>query len=56
MKNKPPQFDLPVDGDVFNLIVESAVDGQRAQQEIEAARTDAFLAKKLEEKQQPQLF
>jgi hypothetical protein len=57
MKQKPQQFEIPdVSREVFNLMVESALDGERIRMEMEAARADALLAKRLEEKQQPELL
>jgi hypothetical protein len=52
MKHQAPQFELPQVEEVFNLVVESAVDGERARQETERARSEAFLAKIQEQEQQ----
>lgn len=56
MKNRPPQFEFNAAAEVFNLLVESALDGDRISRDIEKARTEAALARALEQKQQPQLL
>ena len=40
-KNKIPQYELPGSELIFNLRLESAVDGERVQQELDAARAVA---------------
>jgi hypothetical protein len=54
---QPPQFELPtVSREVFNLIVETAVDGERVQHEREAAGQRSQEARELEKQQQPPLL
>jgi hypothetical protein len=56
MKRSIPQFELPAVGEVFNLAMENAVDGERLSQEAEAAAQRQDEAKELESKQQPKLL
>jgi hypothetical protein len=57
MKTKAPQFEFPtVSHAVFNLLVESAVDGERVQRELEEARHRLWEAKQQAEEQQPELI
>jgi len=57
IKTKPPQFQLPTVGsEVFNLSGEVAIDGERLQQEKEAAAKQKLEAEEIEKKQQPNLI
>jgi hypothetical protein len=57
MKTKAPQFELPaVSSEVFNLAIETAVDGERLRQEMEVGARHAQEAKEIEKKQQPNLI
>ena len=55
-KHKPTQFELPQAEQIFSLLVESAVDGERIRQEMEVARSEEFLARRLAAQQQPELL
>jgi len=57
MKTKAPQFELPTVGsDVFNLIVETAFNGERVRQEMEAAAQELRDTKECEQERQPALL
>lgn len=52
-----PQFELPtVSRECFNLVLETAVDGERVCREAEAAAQETQEAKELEKQQQRNLL
>src|SRR5436309_15300810 len=56
-RTKAPQFELPTVGsDAFNLSSETAIDGERVRQEMEAAAQNLQAAKQLEQEQQATLI
>jgi hypothetical protein len=57
MKTKAPQFELPTVGpEVFNLVVETAADGERLRREREAAAQTLRDTREREQQQQPALL
>jgi hypothetical protein len=57
MKTKAPQFELPtVSSEVFNLAIETTLDGERLRKEMELASKQAHEAKEMEKKEQPNLI
>ena len=57
MKTKVPQFELPAVGsEAFNLVIESAVDGELVTQESKVAAQNVREVKELEKKLQPNLI
>jgi len=57
MKIKVPQFELPTVGsEVFNLVIEEALDGERLQLETQAAAQIQHELKELEQQQQNSLL
>lgn len=56
MKTKIPQFELPTIEEAFNLAIEHTADGERLQEETEAAAKEAAEAKELQKKLQPNLL
>ena len=56
-RTKAPQFELPTVGSAaFNLVVETAANGERVRQEMEAAAQDLLEAKEIEKEKQPALL